>query len=127
MLVNPAPAQVDVQADAEVYRPGETASLALTVSRDGQPMPGALGISIVDESVFSVGAQDPGFARTYFLLERELLEPRFEIHDFTPLGGETSPYDREIRGGPHHSVSAGPGKGSRNRLVRRPGRGAGAG
>lgn len=98
VLVEPAPAQVDVQADADVYRPGDTATLNLKVSREGKPMAGALGISIVDESVFSVGAQDPGFARTYFLLERELLEPRYEIHDFTPLGDEPSPYDRQYEG-----------------------------
>jgi hypothetical protein len=98
ILVSPAPAQVEVQADAEVYRPGETATLNLALSHEGQPLVGALGISIVDESVFSVGAQDPGFARTYFLLERELLEPRYEIHDFTPLGGEDSPYDRTYEG-----------------------------
>lgn len=98
VLVSPAPAQVEVQADAEVYRPGETARLDLALSREGQPLVGALGISIVDESVFSVGAQDPGFARTYFLLERELLQPRYEIHDFAPLGGEDSPYDRSYEG-----------------------------
>lgn len=98
VLVNPAPAQVEVQADAEVYRPGAMATLTVQVSREGEPMPAALGISIVDESVFSVAAQDPGFARTYFLLERELLEPRYEIHDFTPLGDEPSPYDRKYEG-----------------------------
>jgi len=96
VLVNPAPGQIDVQADAEVYRPGDTAILNVTASRAEAPMAGVLGISIVDESVFAVGAQDPGFARTYFLLERELLEPRYEIHDFSPLGGEDSPYDREF-------------------------------
>ena len=113
ILVNPAPAQVDVKADAEVYRPGDVASLALTVSRDGQPMPGALGISIVDESVFSVGAQDPGFARTYFLLERGCWSCADEIHDFTPLGGERSPYDREVRGGSNDGLCPGPGKSAR--------------
>jgi 5-hydroxyisourate hydrolase-like protein (transthyretin family) len=98
VLVNPAPGDVDVAASAEVYRPGETARLAITARRNGQPMPGVLGISIVDESVFSVESQDPGFARTYFLVNRELLEPRYEIHDFTSLGNETSPYDREYEG-----------------------------
>lgn len=94
VLVNPAPAQIDLQTDAEVYRPGATATLDIAVSRDGTPMAGALGISIVDESVFSVGTQDPGFARTYFLLERELLEPRYEIHDFVDLADDDhSPYD----------------------------------
>lgn len=95
VLVNPAPAEVTVETDADLYRPGDSATLDITVQRDGVPMPGVVGLSIVDESVFAVGAQDPGFARTYFLLERELQEPRYEIHDFTPLGDDDpSPYDK---------------------------------
>ena len=93
-LVNPAPADVAIQPNAEVYKPGDSATLDIQVSRDGKPMPGAVGIAIVDESVFSVEAQDPGFARTYFLLERELQEPRYEIHDFASLDDDVySPYD----------------------------------
>jgi len=102
ILVNPAPAQVDVQTDAEVYRPGDMATLDITVSDEDGPMPSALGISIVDESVFALGAQEPGFARTYFLLESELQKPRYEIHDFVRLrDGDPSPYDNNtesIRG-----------------------------
>jgi hypothetical protein len=95
VLVNPAPAEVAIQADADVYRPGDTATLDITVQRAGAPMPGVLGLSIVDESVFAVGAQDPGFARTYFLLDRELQEARYEIHDFSPLqSDDPSPYDK---------------------------------
>jgi uncharacterized protein YfaS (alpha-2-macroglobulin family) len=94
VLVNPAPATVAVETDAESYRPGETATISLKVDRDGAPLQGVLGVAIVDESVFSVDAQEPGFARTYFLLERELLEPRYEIHGFTGLDEEQeSPYD----------------------------------
>ncbi len=94
VLVNPAPAEVKLSSDAPTYRPGDTAIVDIQVTHEGKPMSGALGISIVDESVFSVGAQDPGFARTYFLLERELLEPRYEIHNFTDLDDdEASPYD----------------------------------
>lgn len=96
VLVNPAPAQVDISTNAESYRPGESATVDIQVTREGTPMSGALGISIVDESVFSVGAQDPGFARTYFLLERELLEPRYEIRGFSDLDDdEASPYDED--------------------------------
>ncbi len=94
VLVDPAPSQVEVQADAASYRPGDTATLNISVSHQNETQPSVLGLSIVDESVFAVGAQNPGFARTYFLLERELLEPRYEIHDFAPLSGEGSPYDR---------------------------------
>lgn len=96
VLVNPAPANVTVTTDAEVYRPGDTAMLDIAVQQDGDALPSVLGVSIVDESVFALGTQDPGFARTYFLLERELQEPRYEIHDFTPLGDDDpSPYDKE--------------------------------
>lgn len=95
ILVNPAPANVAVQPDADLYRPGDTATLDITVQRAGAPMPGVIGLSIVDESVFAIGTQDPGFARTYFLLDRELQESRYEIYDFTPLSGDDpSPYDQ---------------------------------
>ena len=98
VLVNPAPAQISVSADKEIYRPGDTAVLDVAVSRDGAPMPGALGISIVDESVFALGAQDPGFVRTFFLLDRELDEPWYEIRNFAPLADDDpSPYDGKQR------------------------------
>lgn len=94
LLVNPAPATVDVRLDADQYRPGDTATLDIQVQRDGAPMPGVIGLAIVDESVFSVQEQEPGFARTYFLLERELQEPRYEIRDFVELEDDVhSPYD----------------------------------
>ncbi|MBK8799533.1 MAG: hypothetical protein IPM07_25955 [Anaerolineales bacterium] len=105
LLVNPAPADITVSADADVYRPGDTATLDIQVQRDGAPMPGVVGLAIVDESVFSVQEQAPGFARTYFLLERELQEPRYEIHDFVELEDDVySPYDdlpTNIRYGDH--------------------------
>jgi len=82
VVVNaPVDVQVTLQADKESYRPGEVARLAFQLSRQGQPTAGALGVAIVDESVFSVEEQDPGFARLYFLLEAELLQPRYQIKD----------------------------------------------
>lgn len=108
VLVNPAPADVAVQTDAAVYRPGDMATLNINVQRAGAPMPGMIGLSIVDESVFAVGTQDPGFARTYFLLDRELQEPRYEIHDFSPLrGGDPSPYDQPSASVAHQRALAG--------------------
>ncbi len=80
VVVNaPMDVEVAMTADKEVYRPGEVAKLAFQLSRQNQPIQGALGISIVDESVFSVEEQDPGLARLYFLLEAELLKPRYQI------------------------------------------------
>ncbi|MFN3761741.1 MAG: MG2 domain-containing protein [Anaerolineae bacterium] len=86
VVVVDMPRQVDltVSSDAEVYRPGETATLDLRAAVDGRPVRSALGLAIVDESVFALEEQAPGFARLYFLLERELLEPRYEVHNFQP-------------------------------------------
>lgn len=97
VLVNPAPAAVTVRADADVYRPGETATLDVQVEQGddsrGEAQPSMLGVSIVDESVFALrGALPAGFARTYFLLNRELLEPPYNLSGFDGFNGAESPY-----------------------------------
>ncbi len=50
---------------------------------DGQGAQSALGLAIVDESVFALAEQDPGFAKLYFLLEKELLEPKYDLHGYS--------------------------------------------
>ncbi len=86
---------VGVSADQAVYRPGQTASMAFTTTlQSGAPTQTALGLGIVDESVYAVQDQTPGFARLYFLLEKELLEPKVEVHGFdvpTLLSSSVSP------------------------------------
>ena len=88
VLVNAAPADIEVQSDADSYQPGATAHLTLRVTQDDKPRPAALGLSIVDESVFAVGAGDPGFVRTYFMLQDELLDRRYHITGFAPFGDD---------------------------------------
>ncbi|MCP4534890.1 MAG: hypothetical protein GY831_27160, partial [Delftia sp.] len=75
VMVN-APRQltVAVAADRPEYRPGQTAHLQLETGR-----PAAIGISVVDESVYAIETQPPGFARAYFFLERELLEQQGQV------------------------------------------------
>jgi hypothetical protein len=94
ILVNVPPAEIAVTADADEYRPGDRATLSVQVESEGAPLPSALGISIVDESVFALGESDPGFVRSYFLLARELQQPRFGIEGFSEVRtGDPSPYD----------------------------------
>ncbi|MEM7034468.1 MAG: MG2 domain-containing protein, partial [Chloroflexota bacterium] len=81
LIDSPAPT-IDIIADADVYRPGDNAQLNLAVSQEGRPVEGVLGISIVDESVLTLGDQSTGFARTYFLLNRHLQTPQYQLHDF---------------------------------------------
>jgi len=89
LVVVDAPRQVAVavSADRNQYHPGDTAHLHLQtsiVTPPSQPtnQPTALGISVVDESVLALEDQPPGFARAYFLLERELLERRGRVQGF---------------------------------------------
>ncbi|MBN1660108.1 MAG: hypothetical protein JXA93_17030 [Anaerolineae bacterium] len=75
---------LDVRLDRDTYLPGNLAHLEIGVTgTDGTGVPSALGLAVVDESVFALQEQDPGFARLYFLLEQELLEPKFDLHGLT--------------------------------------------
>jgi hypothetical protein len=78
LVIVDAPRQVAVAvaADQPVYRPGETARVQVrtTISQTGQGVQTALGIGVVDASVYALEEQPPGFVRAYFLMERELLE-----------------------------------------------------
>ncbi len=76
----PSRVAVDVAADRERYYPGETARVNIQTSRvtDGvaAPVEAALGIAVVDASVYALDTLPPGFARAYFLLEQSMLERR---------------------------------------------------
>ncbi len=71
-------------ANQDVYRPGDTAGMDIQVSgQDGSGVASAIGLAVVDESVFTLAQQDPGFAKLYFLLEQELLQPKYDLHGFS--------------------------------------------
>ncbi len=82
---------IAIAADKDTYRPGETAAVQLNTG-----VPAALGLAVVDESVFALQQQDPGFARLYFMLERELLEPFYQIKGFE-MPASLPPDKTEIR------------------------------
>ncbi len=74
---------VALQPDREVYRPGDHVGLDINVKdQSGAGTQAAIGLAVVDESVFALAEQDPGFAKLYFLLEGQLLEPKYDLHGF---------------------------------------------
>jgi alpha-2-macroglobulin-like protein len=100
-LVHVSPADdltLDVRRSADVYQPGEEADIRFHVTdAAGHPVMAALGIHIVDESVFARQEMQPGLERVFFLLEEELMRPKIEIHGFTPHSvAETPPTDEPI-------------------------------
>lgn len=77
--------KIAVRADKKEYLPGNPATLDFTVTDSrGRGLAAALGVSIVDESVYALQELQPGLERIYFMLEKELAEPKFEIHGITP-------------------------------------------
>jgi hypothetical protein len=82
VIVEPAnELHIKVSSDKATYRPGENAQIRFTVTdRAGKPTVAALGITVVDESVFALAEMQPGLERLYFMLEQELLTPRYEVH-----------------------------------------------
>ncbi len=95
------------------FLPGEAGSVAMQISgQDGAGVQAALGLAIVDESVFALAEQDPGFARLYFMLEQELLQPKYDLHGFSipdlleglPVSAE--PTARAVEGAAMASLAA---------------------
>ncbi len=76
--------QVSLTPAQDVYRPGDTTHLDVQVKgAGGEGVQSAFGLAIVDESVFALAETDPGFAKLYFLLEKEILQPRFDLHGYS--------------------------------------------
>lgn len=76
----PRSLRVSVSADAETFRPGKEAKLTFKVEgEDGKPASASVGVSVVDESVFALSAQEPALLKAYFLLAEELSRPRYEL------------------------------------------------
>ncbi|MDX9753226.1 MAG: alpha-2-macroglobulin family protein, partial [bacterium] len=75
--------QIDITADQVEYLPGQPAMLKIAVhDPNGAPVQAALGMHIVDESVYSLTEKEPGLAKIFFAIEKELLDPEVEIHGF---------------------------------------------
>jgi hypothetical protein len=79
--------RIGITADKKTYRPRGKARVEFAVTdQQNHPVLAALGVVIVDEAVYALQEMQPGLAEIYFTLERELLEPRYEIHGLRPAG-----------------------------------------
>lgn len=86
IVVSPAnDLTITVSTDHPQYRPGEDAMIRFAVrDQANQPVQAAIGLAVVDESVFALSELQPGLEKVYFMLERELMEPKYEIHGLKP-------------------------------------------
>ncbi len=98
IVVVDAPNDVDIAiaADKDTYLPGEMGTIDFQTTDEGGGVQTALGVAIVDESVFALQRQDPGFAKLYFMLEQELMEPFYQVKGFE-LPATIPPDEEEVR------------------------------
>jgi len=72
---------VSARPDKSVYRPGDKAVIRFQVTdKNGSGVAAAIAAVIVDESVYALQEIQPGLEKVYFTLEKELSEPKYEIH-----------------------------------------------
>ena len=74
---------LEIQTGKDSYLPGQDAVITFRTTKDNLPIPAAIGVNIVDESVFALQERESGFERLYFELERELMKPRYVIYGIT--------------------------------------------
>ena len=96
LIVTPADdLNIHITADKAQYKPGGEAVLKFAV-QDAQkhPVQAAIGLAVVDESVFALSELQPGLERVIFTLEKELMEPKYEMHGlhaFQPDAAQSGP------------------------------------
>jgi len=75
---------IEIALDREQYLPAEKAVLNFQVKDgEGHPVLAALGLYIVDEAVFGRSELQPGLEKVFFLLEKEIMTPRYQIRGIT--------------------------------------------
>jgi A-macroglobulin TED domain/Alpha-2-macroglobulin family/A-macroglobulin receptor binding domain/MG2 domain/Carboxypeptidase regulatory-like domain/Alpha-2-macroglobulin bait region domain len=76
--------KIETTSDAAQYKPGSDARIRFHVTNSrGEGVQAALGLQVVDEAVFALAEQRPGFAKVFFYLEQEAMKPRYEIHSLS--------------------------------------------
>ena len=76
--------KIETSTDAASYKPGSDARICFRITNArGEGVSAALGLQIVDEAVFALAEKQPGFAKTFFYLEQEVMKPRYEIHSLS--------------------------------------------
>lgn len=83
---------IAMTADRPQYRPGESARVQFQLTgADGQPRPGAVSLSVIDEAVLALGNGPVGLERTFFELDEELLKPVYTIYPWSPFDRRAAP------------------------------------
>ncbi len=88
--------EVTLSADRARYLPGETGKLSVETTRDGKPVPAAVGIAIVDERLFALRERSGASAFARFTLSPELAASPLTAAALASFRDGTAPVPDEI-------------------------------
>ncbi|PJB21832.1 MAG: hypothetical protein CO114_03245 [Euryarchaeota archaeon CG_4_9_14_3_um_filter_38_12] len=94
LLLSVTPSQdvdVNIIFDKTAYKPHDDVSIHLHVQNNETPLVSAIGLSIVDQSIFELYERYGGFEETFFELEEEFMQPQYQINAYIFGEGETVP------------------------------------
>ncbi len=81
IYVAPQDINIAVKLDKDSYRPGQEAKLQFSLTdKKGNAAPGAVGVDVVDESLFALFERRPGMEKVFFLVPDQLLQAPFMLH-----------------------------------------------
>ncbi len=82
LYIAPRDLDVSIKVDKEGYKPGEEATLQFVIKdRLGNPVPSAIGLDVVDESVFAMYERRAGSEKAYFLIPPALQKAPYLIRE----------------------------------------------
>ncbi|MEZ4769176.1 MAG: alpha-2-macroglobulin family protein [Caldilineales bacterium] len=90
----PEEIQVAITPNQDEYRPGDEANVSIVTTSDGVPVESAVGVSVVNEAVFAQRPYQPGFARSYFILDQALQDDGVSLPD-APLSAALDTQSRQ--------------------------------
>ena len=74
--------EVTIEKDDDIYNPHQPVTLKFTVTEGAEAVQGALGVAIIDQSLYALSERFGGFEDIYFELEQTALEPRYQVWEY---------------------------------------------
>jgi hypothetical protein len=82
----PKDLRIEAALSKQSFRPAEQATIDFRVTDGaGKGVSAALGVIVVDESVYALADMQPGLEKVYFMLAKELQEPKVQLKFGEPI------------------------------------------
>lgn len=90
--------QIEVKPDRDNYRPGETATFAITTTTEqGMPVPAEISLGVVDESIYALSEDNFDLADALYPSKSNDIETQFSFPELYLDGGDKAPTSIQVR------------------------------